>query len=351
MGREFVIHRQSFFGTHGSMLNAFIRFVDGRTETATDAAGLAAAYHDPSAQFWVDFCSPPDDEYALLKDLFAFHPLAIEDVVHEVQRPKLESYAVVGDSLKAEYFFLVIHGPDLDPDPGRLFQTTELDIFLSERYLVTIHEDPMASVNEMFNRVHTDPGDRLNWGTDVLLYELLDRLVDKCPPILDDFQELLDTLEEEAIENPSSEFLVKISDHKTELLHLRRIMTQQRDILGQLTRGEVPFMGQMSRIYFRDVLDHLNREVETIDIYRDLLVGCRDIYMSSINNRLNRIMKTLAIISVVTLPLTVITSFFGMNFADTIPGFTKPLTFVAAMLLMICLPVVFLFLFRKRDWL
>jgi magnesium transporter len=81
---------------------------------------------------------------------------------------------------------------------------------------------------------------------------------------------------------------------------LRRIMTQQRDILGQLTRGEVPLMGQMSRIYFRDVLDHLNREIETIDIYRDLLMGCRDIYMSSINNRLNRIMKTLAIISVVT---------------------------------------------------
>ena len=110
-------------------------------------------------------------------------------------------------------------------------------------------------------------------------------------------------------------------------------------------------MGQLSRIYFRDVLDHLNREVETIDIYRDLLMGCRDIYMSSINNRLNRIMKTLAIISIVTLPLTVITSFFGMNFADTIPGFTKPLTFAAAMLLMICLPFVFLYLFQKKGWL
>jgi magnesium transporter len=107
----------------------------------------------------------------------------------------------------------------------------------------------------------------------------------------------------------------------------------------------------MSRIYFRDILDHLNREVETIDIYRDLLMGCRDIYMSNINNQLNRIMKTLAIISVVTLPLTVITSFFGMNFADTIPGFTKPITFAAAMLLMICLPFVFLYLFRKKDWL
>jgi len=333
------------------MLNACIRFGDGRVESATNPAELSAAFHDHSAQFWVDFCTPIESEFALLKDLFGFHPLAIEDVIHEVQRPKLESYAMVGDSLKTEYFFLVIHGPDLDPDPERLFQTTELDIFFSERYLVTIHEDRMASVTEMFARVHTDPEAKLKWGTDVLLYELIDHLMDKYHPILDDFQEMLDKLEEEAIENPQSDFLVTISSNKTELLGLRRIMTQQRDILGQLTRGEVPFMGQMSRIYFRDVLDHLNREVETIDIYRDLLMGCRDIYMSSINNRLNRIMKTLAIISVVTLPLTVITSFFGMNFADTIPGFTKPFTFVFAMLLMIALPFVFLYLFRKNDWL
>lgn len=333
------------------MLHAFVRHGDGQVVHATEPDQIAAAFHDPSAQFWVDLCTPVEAEYALLKDLFGFHPLAIEDVVHEVQRPKLESYAMVGDSLKAEYFFMVIHGPDLDPDPDRLFQTTELDIFIAERYLITIHEDPMSSVHEMIARVQSDPEARLRWGTDILLYELIDRLVDKYRPILDDFQELLDKLEEEATENPPPDFLVTISGHKTDLLDLRRIMTQQRDVIGQLTRGEVPFMGTQSRIYFRDVLDHLNREVETIDIYRDLMMGCRDIYMSSINNRLNRIMKTLAIISVVTLPLTVITSFFGMNFADTIPGFTKPVTFFLAVLLMVALPVVFLYLFRKNDWL
>ena len=333
------------------MLTVFTRSGDGRAVVSADAEQLAVAFHDPATQFWVDFTAPTEADFALLKDLFGFHPLAIEDVIHDVQRPKLESYAMVGDKLKQDYFFLVIHGPDLDPDPNHLFQTTELDIFLSERYLVTIHEQPLVSVHEMEARVQNSPETSLNGGIDILLYELLDRLVDKYAPILDDFQETLDKLEELAVEDPPPEFLITLSDRKTELLNLRRIMTQQRDILGQLTRGEVPFLSQMSRIYFRDILDHLNREVETIDIYRDLLMGCRDIYMSSINNRLNRIMKTLAIISVVTLPLTVITSFFGMNFADTIPGFTKPLTFIAAMLLMICLPFVFLFLFRKREWL
>jgi magnesium transporter len=331
------------------MLNVFIRSGDGRTVTATDSASLSAAFNDPSAHFWVDFFAPVEAEYALLTDLFGFHPLAVEDVVHEVQRPKLESYALVGDRLKTDYFFLVIHGPDLDPNC--LFHTSELDTFFSERYIVTIHEEPLVSVKEMFTRVQSGPEHQAKWEVDILLYELLDRLMDQYVPILDDFQEQLDKLEELATGNPPPEFLVTVSDRKTELLNLRRIMTQQRDILGQLTRGEVPLIGQASRIYFRDVLDHLNREVETLDVYRDLLMGCRDIYMSSINNRLNKIMKTLAIISVVTLPLTVITSFFGMNFADTIPGFTKPLTFIAAILLMVCLPFVFLYLFRKKDWL
>jgi magnesium transporter len=333
------------------MLNAFVKFGDGHVINTTDPADIAAAFHEPSAQFWLDISEPSDPEYALLTDIFGFHPLVIEDVVHEIQRPKLESYAMVGDKLRTEYFFLVIHGPEIDPAPDALFQTTELDAIISERYLITIHERPLASLKDMFNRVHTDPEARLKWGIDVLLYELIDRLVDRYAPILDDFQEELDKLEEDAVENPPPEFAVHLTNHKRELLNLRRIMTQQRDIIGQITRGEVPFMGTQARIYFRDVLDHLNREVETIDIYRDLLLGCRDIYMSSINNRLNRIMKTLALISVVTLPLTVITSFFGMNFADSIPGFTKPLTFAFAMLLMVGLPVVFLYLFRKYDWL
>ena len=342
---------QYLSGKHESVLDAFLRFGEGHVVHTSNPADIAAAFNDTSTQFWLDISEPADADYALLSDIFGFHPLVIEDVVHEIQRPKLESYAMIGDKLKTEYFFLVIHGPEIDPAPDCLFQTSELDAIFSERYLVTIHEAPLASLKEMFNRVHTDPEARLKWGIDVLLYELIDRLIDRYAPILDEFQDTIDNLEEEATENPPPEFALQISSRKKDLLNLRRIMTQQRDIIGQLTRGEVPFLGTQARIYFRDVLDHLNREVETIDIYRDLLLGCRDIYMSSINNRLSRIMKTLAVISVVTLPLTVITSFFGMNFADTIPGFTKPLTFALAILLMIGLPVVFLYLFRKYDWL
>jgi Mg2+ and Co2+ transporter CorA len=193
-------------------LNVFTRFDDGHTVVSSDAERLSAAFLDPFAEFWVDFYAPTDHDYAFLKDLFGFHPLAVEDILHEAQRPKLESYAIVGDRLKTDYVFLVIYGPD------------------------------------------TDPGPRLS-----------------------------------------------VPDDRTGYFLFANILPQ-----------------------------HLYVEY---------------------NNRLNRIMKTLAIISVVTLLLTVITSFFGMDFADTIPGFTKPFTFAAAMLQMICLPFVFLFLFRKNDWL
>src|ERR1700744_6377683 len=127
------------------MLKLFTRSSDGKTAISADPEQLAVAFNDPNAQFWVDVSAPTESDYALLKDLFGFHPLAIEDVIHEVQRPKLESYAMVGDGLKQDYFFLVIHGPDLDPDPDHLFQTAELDIFLSQRYLVTIHEQHLMS--------------------------------------------------------------------------------------------------------------------------------------------------------------------------------------------------------------
>jgi magnesium transporter len=250
-----------FFDTPVAMLNAFIRYGDGHVVTATDPAGVAHAFHNTSAQFWLDIAAPIDSEYALLSDVFGFHPLTIEDVMHEMQRPKLESYVMIGDKLKTDYYFLVIHGPEIDPAPDGLFRTAKLDAFISERYLVTIHQAPLGSLNEMFARVHTDPEAKLKWGIDVLLYELIDRLVDRYAPILDDFQETLDKLEEEAVGNPPPEFAIQVSAHKKELLNLRRIMTQQRDIIGQLTRGEVPFIGTQARIYFRDVLDHLHREV------------------------------------------------------------------------------------------
>ena len=331
------------------MIYAFIRFADGRTSRETDAATIAAALRDSGARFWVDMEKPDDEEISLLDEVFGFHPLAIEDTIQYSQRPKIESYNHVGDALQQGYFYMVIHGPDQETLKDRL-RTKELDIFVSERYLVTIHDEPMRPVTDVRNRAATDPRIVLDPGIDLLLHNILDHIVDNYRPILDYLEVELDDLEEEALTNPTPNLLTRIAGKKRELLNFRRIVGPQRDVLAQLTRGEVPFIRESTRIYLRDVLDHLIRTVEMIELYRDLVLGARDIYLSSINNNLNQIMKTLTIISVIALPLTVITSFFGMNF-DHIPGLHSAASFWIAVSFMVTMVIVMLGIFRWRKWL
>jgi magnesium transporter len=337
------------------MLTAFIKFGDGRTSTATDDATLAAALRDPKATFWLDMLKPSDEEWAILDDVFGFHPLAIEDSIQYAQRPKIESYNHVGDACQQGYFYMVIHGVD-PADAKKRLETQELDMFMSERYLITIHDEPMAPIEQLKARASADPHIVLDPGIDLMLYKILDRLVDAYSPILDDMQDELDELEEEAVTDPSPGLLPRIAIKKRELLNLRRVIGPQREVLAQLTRGEVPFIRETTRIYLRDVLDHAIRAVEMIELYRDLVIGARDIYMSSISNNLNQIMKTLTIITVIALPMTVITSFFGMNFnPDAIPLWgwllNTPAGFWVSMSAIVGLIGGLLYLFRRLKWL
>lgn len=331
------------------MLSAFIRFGDGRVSTETDEKTLAAALRDPKAIFWLDMNKPDDMELSMLDDVFGFHPLAIEDTIGYSQRPKIESYNHIGDACRQGYFYMVIHGPDLESFRQHL-RTKEIDLFVSERYLVTVHEERHRSIEDLLARAHSDPRIVLDPGMDLLLHAILDKLVDNYIPILDHLQEEIDTLEEKAVSDPEPALLSKISIQKKELLNLRRIVGPQREVLAQLTRGEVPFIRESTRIYLRDVLDHLVRVVEMIELYRDLVLGARDIYLSSVSNNLNRIMKTLTIITVIALPLNVITGFFGMNF-HTIPGLDSPMAFWTTVIIMLTAVGILLMWFRKKNWL
>ncbi len=337
------------------MLTAFIRFGDGRISTDGSHANLAAALRDPRAVFWIDIDHPEDENYAMLDDVFGFHPLAIEDSINRAQRPKIESYNHVGDACQQGYFYMVIHGVD-PADAKKRLETQELDMFVSERYLITIHDTPMPPIEHVMARARADARVVLEPGIDILLYRILDKLVDAYQPILDDMQDELDELEEEAVTDPTPGLLPRIAVKKRELLNLRRVIGPQREVLAQLTRGEVPFIRETTRIYLRDVLDHAIRAVEMIELYRDLVIGARDIYMSSISNNLNQIMKTLTIITVIALPMTVITSFFGMNFnPDTIPVWHWLLNtqagFWLSMTIIVALIAALLYLFRRLKWL
>lgn len=330
------------------MLHAFIRFGDGRISTDTEPANLTAALRDPKARFWLDMDQPTDDELCLLDEVFGFHPLTIEDCIGFTERPKIESYNHIGDACQQGYFFMVFHAPDLAAFKEEL-RTREIDMFVSERYLITLHENTIGSIAELRKRAMSDPRIVLDPGIDLLLHNILDKMVDAYQPILDHLQEELSDLEELAITSPTPDLLTRISVKKRELLNLRRIMAPQRDVLATLTRGEVPFIRESTRIYLRDVQDHLIRAVEMVELYRDLVIGVRDIYLSSVSNNLSQIMKTLTVISVVALPLTVITSFFGMNF-DAIPGLHSPEGFWLTVLFMGCVVTGLLVLFIRKRW-
>jgi len=330
------------------MLTAFIKYGDGSVSMETTPQALTRAIRDAKAVFWLDMSKPTDEELGYLDEVFGFHPLAIEDSILYSQRPKVEKYNHVGDACPTGYFYMVIHGPDLATFREKL-RTKELDMFVSERFLVTIHDEVMVSVSTVLERAGSDPQRILDAGIDLLLHNILDHLVDHYEPILEYLGEAIDDLEEEAVVDPKKDLLKRISTKKKELLNLRRVIGPQREVIAQLTRGEVPFIRESVRVYFRDVLDHLNRAVENIELYRDLVIGARDIYMSSVSNNLNRVMKALTVITVLALPLNVITGFFGMNF-ENIPGLHSQIAFWGTVGAMLVAVTVVLIIFRRLRW-
>jgi magnesium transporter len=330
------------------MLTAFARFADGKISRETTSDSLLRTLADPEARLWLDMENPTVDELAYLDKVFHFHPLAIEDATHRAQRPKLENYTQVADVCQHGYYYMVIQGPDLESFKQHL-QTKELDCFFSDRYLVTVHEKRMKSIEEVRNRAGAD-GTTLERGIDWILYLILDHLVDTYIPILDNLEEELDTIEEHALTQPTPDLLVRIAAKKRELLDFRRNIGPQREVIAQLTRGEVAFIRENVRIYFRDVQDHLIRTVETVELYRDLIMGARDIYLSSVSNHLNQIMKTLTIISVIAMPIMAVTSFFGMNF-EKMPAIHSPTGFWITMGFTAIFEVFVIWLIKRKGWL
>jgi len=328
------------------MLHAIIRYGDGSVSTDPSPDAIRRGLNDKDAILWVALDQPTDDELKVLDEQFHFHALTLEDVREKSKSPKIEPYD--GEDGRDNYTFIVFFGPDCGKAAEHV-KSAEVNFFLSPRYLVTVHREKVKPIVDLAARVKKDPAKMLSRGTDVLLYEVLDGIVDEYTGILDSMQGRIDQLEDRATNHPVPGVLKQISIAKRDLLGLRRVMAPQREIIAKLARGEVETVRESVRVYLRDVQDHLTRDVETLEIYRDLILGARDIYLSSISNQLNQIMKTLTVITVIALPFTIITSFFGMNF-EAIPGLHTKQGFWIACSAMLGTVIVLLFLFKRRRW-
>jgi magnesium transporter len=251
--------------------------------------------------FWLDLYQPDPDDFEVLRDVFKFHPLAIEDSEQFGQRAKRDEYG--------DYVFLVIYGAA--PDEDRL---VEVHCFYSAHYLVTVHRDDCPAFREIRERYakRAKPIER----PALLLYRIVDGLVDSFFPILADFDDRIDELEDAIFLRASDEQLQEIFAMKRLFVGLRKAITPERDLFASLMGGvdQLPGMGEDDERYFRDVYDHLIRISDLIDTYRDLLTSSMDVYLSTVSNRLNAVMKQLTIIATIFLPLGWLTGFFGQNF-------------------------------------
>jgi magnesium transporter len=252
--------------------------------------------------FWLNLDRPDSSDFEILRDVFKFHPLAVEDSEHFGQRAKIEDYD--------EFVFLVVYGAV--PDEDRL---VEVHCFYSERYLVTVHRDDCPAFAEIRRRYAKR--ERPIEKPSLLLYRIVDGLVDSFFPILADFDDEIDALENKIFLKADDQQLQQIFQMKRLLVGMRKAITPQRDSFARLMGGvaDLPGLTDEDERYFRDVYDHLIRISDLIDSYRDLLSGAMDVYLSTVSNRLNSVMKQLTIIATIFLPLSWLTGFFGQNFA------------------------------------
>jgi magnesium transporter len=288
--------------------------------------------------FWIDLLQPREEDFAVLRDVFQFHPLALEDSEHFGQRAKLEDYD--------DFVLLVVYGAV--PDEDRL---VEVHCFYSERFLITVHRDEAPAFTEVRHRYEKrripidDPA--------LLLYRIIDALVDSFFPILADFDDRIDELENQTFLHASDEQLKEIFAMKRLLVGMRKAVTPQRDLFAGLLGGvaELPAMTTEAERYFRDLYDHLIRISDLIDSYRDLLTSSMDVFLSTVSNRLNVVMKQLAVIATIFLPLTFVTGFFGQNFGWLVKNIAGWPAFVllgiGTEVVAVAILVTF---FKRRGW-
>jgi magnesium transporter len=294
---------------------------------------------------WVHLDAPTLEEAQELAGRFGWHPLDVEDVLSKRQRPKVDDYVEEG------YLFGVLHFPVYDRTVQRL-NAGELDFFLGADYLVTLPNVPLAPVRRLFHRCEADETFRAQLfakGSGRLLYDVLDDLFDYCFPILDKIGFKLDSIEDDVFEGRSEEIVRDISNVKQEIISYRKIVKPVRPTLRLLERQVERFLPEDLELYFDDIIDAADRIWDILDNYKEVVEALEDTNESLINHRQNDILRVLTIFSVVLLPLTLITGFFGMNLDW--PGFGTQWLFWTVLGVMVALAAGMVGFFRWKRWL
>lgn len=312
----------------------------GELVSNLSADDIVSAFNSGSGLLWLDFVDPDEQDRLFLEEICRFHHLAVEDFISPlIHIPKVDDF----DS----YLFVILHGINYAVESD-VVNTAELCIFLGPNYVITGHNDHLFSIEEIKARIEAT-GKPMKQGADFLAHALIDSLIDNVLPTIDRMTEVSAEIEEEVINNPQKSTLESIMQLKKSTLQIHRVMTPQRDILNRLSRGDFPLVKKGAQIYYRDIYDHLVRISDLNQTTRDIADNALATYLSSISNRQNEVMKVLAIVAAVFLPLSLLAGIYGMNF-ENMPELKWQWGYFAVLGIMLVAIIGLIWKFWANNW-
>ena len=286
---------------------------------------------------WVDVTRMTKAEADLLKVVFNLHDLTIEDLLHSRVRIKVEEFN--------HYLFCVFYAIH----KNKTIELLELDFIIGDNFLITNHSKEI-SLYALLKSNHERIEVLLKKGKEFLFHKIIDGEVDNYFPVLTNIDELIEEIQESAIQDARPELLSRILELRRQIIVIKRTAHDQREKISFLAKNEYPFIAKKALPYFRDLYDHSIRVSNTIDNYREMVIGTFDVYMSSVSQNMNQVIKVMSIIATIALPLTLISSIYGTNFS-WLPGSDHPYGFWVMMGFMVLLSGGMFYLFSKRKWL
>ncbi|RME85025.1 MAG: magnesium and cobalt transport protein CorA [Caldilineae bacterium] len=292
---------------------------------------------------WVNCIAPTSEDMAYLRERFGFHPLDLEDCLSTIERPKIDEYD--------DYMFIVMHFPRYH-SARKVTRPSEVDFFIGPNFFVTVHDGALKPMQRIWQACRESSEERQYWmgkGAGRLLYNILDRMVDYVFPMLNKIGGKISRIEENMFTQDMPDILQEISLLRRDIIALRRVMRPQLSILHNLERKERPYLQEDLDVYFGDVADAFARAGDIADEYHEVIEGLSATADSVTSYRINEIMRILTVISVIMLPLTLISGIYGMNI--DLPLDEHPYSFFYVMALMLLVSISMLIYFRHRRWL
>lgn len=326
------------------MLKAIYTRPGEKPVETTSEADIARFHKEAQGSLWVDLESPSDEERGILERVFQFHKLALENCFAQSNHPRIDDYG--------DYFYLVAHGVGTLRGAAvtgeKRVKLKEIDVFLGERFLVTYHAGAEAAI-ESIRKKCMEVERLMGRGPDRVLAEILDLVAEEYMEVMERLDSEIDALEDRLFKHASRPALREIFSLKKDVLHLRRVVTPQREVLNRLARAEHKAVSKEEAVYFRDVYDHTYRVSEMLESFRDVLASALEVYLTVVANRTNEIMRILTVFSITLMSASLIAGLYGMNVA--LPGAESKAAFYVILGSMVGATIGLLIAFRKRRWL